>query len=286
MNVFSIREIAENIRTGLTSVQTAIDSLSIIANNTNTNTLTVTGGSHTIINQTITDGQTLSLFPGINIERMIGSFTARRLSDGVLAINSGFNSSSGNLVNSGGLVLSLTAGDLEISATGDDFEFWMSFTSVPLLPGGIVGPVGISGADGHTPYIQAGTWWINGTDTGISATGPAGDGLTKTAWANLTLSGNWVNIGPSYGYPVARYRLFDDVVHLDGIVNQPSSWAGNPLVAILPSGYRPTYVQTFPVQTSNGLARVEIYANGEIKWISATAGTYGWLSINLKIYTT
>lgn len=33
---------------------------------------------------------------------------------------------------------------------------------------------GPAGADGDTPYIQGGTWWIGDTDTGVQTTGPQG----------------------------------------------------------------------------------------------------------------
>jgi len=37
-----------------------------------------------------------------------------------------------------------------------------------------VGQDGSNGTNGDTPYIQAGNWWIDGVDTGVAATGPAG----------------------------------------------------------------------------------------------------------------
>jgi hypothetical protein len=40
---------------------------------------------------------------------------------------------------------------------------------------GEAGADGEPGADGNTPYIQTGTWWIDGVDTGIDATGPQGE---------------------------------------------------------------------------------------------------------------
>lgn len=36
------------------------------------------------------------------------------------------------------------------------------------------GIAGQDGADGETPYISGGTWWIGSTNTGVSATGPQG----------------------------------------------------------------------------------------------------------------
>ena len=37
-----------------------------------------------------------------------------------------------------------------------------------------VGQDGSNGVDGDTPYIQDGNWWIDGVDTGLPVTGPAG----------------------------------------------------------------------------------------------------------------
>ena len=35
------------------------------------------------------------------------------------------------------------------------------------IPKGDVGPIGPRGPEGHTPYIDNNTWWINGVDTGV-----------------------------------------------------------------------------------------------------------------------
>lgn len=46
---------------------------------------------------------------------------------------------------------------------------------------------GENGSDGYTPYIQNGNWYINGVDTGVSATGPQGPvGPASTDFAYLT----------------------------------------------------------------------------------------------------
>ena len=52
---------------------------------------------------------------------------------------------------------------------------------------------GPKGEDGDTPYIQDGTWWINGTDTGIQAV--AADGVTPVIGQN----GNWFVDGNDTG---------------------------------------------------------------------------------------
>ena len=46
---------------------------------------------------------------------------------------------------------------------------------------------GADGADGYTPYIQNGNWYINGTNTGVQATGPQGaTGATPTVTGSVT----------------------------------------------------------------------------------------------------
>jgi len=50
-----------------------------------------------------------------------------------------------------------------------------------------VGLDGSNGTDGDTPYIQSGNWWIDGIDTGIAATGPAGnDGEGIVVYNHIT----------------------------------------------------------------------------------------------------
>lgn len=62
-------------------------------------------------------------------------------------------------------------------------------------PKGDRGPEGKKGPAGPAPYIQGGTWWTGGVDTGIDATGPQGDpGITphiqgETWWVGDTDTG-------------------------------------------------------------------------------------------------
>lgn len=66
-------------------------------------------------------------------------------------------------------------------------EYWFKDG---ILDAHLVEKTGVSstGSDGHTPYIQAGYWWINGVTTGVKAVGSNGDdGVTPTIGVN----GNW-----------------------------------------------------------------------------------------------
>lgn len=58
---------------------------------------------------------------------------------------------------------------------------------------------GQDGADGNTPYIKGGTWWIGNTNTGIAATGPQGpQGIgvrdIEITPKSGTTSGNWYDM--------------------------------------------------------------------------------------------
>src|SRR5699024_5501096 len=57
-----------------------------------------------------------------------------------------------------------------------DGNWWIDGTDTGIAatgPAGADGADGTDGQDGATPEIIDGNWWIDGTDTGIAATGPA-----------------------------------------------------------------------------------------------------------------
>lgn len=57
---------------------------------------------------------------------------------------------------------------------------WLEELSASILAGtkgpqGVRGPVGLQGPPGNPPYISGDTWWVEGVNTGIKASGPKGD---------------------------------------------------------------------------------------------------------------
>lgn len=48
-----------------------------------------------------------------------------------------------------------------------------------------------AGSNGNTPYISGGTWWIDGTDTGITAEGQDGTDGTNGETPHIGSNGNW-----------------------------------------------------------------------------------------------
>ena len=64
---------------------------------------------------------------------------------------------------------------------------------------------GENGADGHTPYIQNGNWYINGVNTGVSATGPQGIPGPKGE-KGINPMGNWVADNEHFVDDVVTYQ--------------------------------------------------------------------------------
>lgn len=72
-----------------------------------------------------------------------------------------------------------------------------------------------AGSNGSTPYISGGTWWIDGTDTGVSAEGDDGDtpyiGNNGNWWIGNTDTG--VNAGGDDGVSYFLIPEYDEIIY-------------------------------------------------------------------------
>lgn len=74
----------------------------------------------------------------------------------------------------------------------DDFAVGELNPTPVLTPG----PIGPRGANGYTPYIGSnGNWWINGVDTGVSASG-GGGGISSVVTDGVTVFGDGTEGNP------------------------------------------------------------------------------------------
>ena len=242
-----------SLETQVSTVNDTIAALQLTANNTNT--VNVSGGGNSIFSQRVLDGEIITI--ANNLDYVSGSCILRKVSDGQY-YSQNFSGGVGNILAAWvGLEIGLLAnGDFYVNSTSYDFDVQISFTSSPLMAGGIVGPQG--------------------------ATGPAGaDGeIIKTAWQNVSFAANWSNYGGIH--QIAQYRLFDDVVQIRGMVTCSATWASNQFVFTLPAGYRPPAENIFIVQAAGGTKRLMIQTGGGVQ-LSTSDGsstqTTGWISL-------
>jgi hypothetical protein len=105
------------------------------------------------------------------------------------------------------------------------------------------------------------------------------------------LSANrWKNYGG--GYAPAAYTITEDGwVRLRGLMTTEIARDRFHRMFTLPSGYRPRHRQMWPVVSSNGVIRLDVYATGEIE-INVALDAADWLSLDnvafaaLDTYTT
>jgi hypothetical protein len=268
-----------SLETQVATVNDTIAALSL--SNTTENTVNVSGGGATLWQGSLAASESATIANGLEFAQ-INSFIVKSGS-GVYGFSSG-GIGPGQSFNVDNVVIEITVGgDLVVTApASNSFDVTVAFTSVPLMAGGIVGPIGATGGDGATPYIQAGNWWIDGVDTGIAATGPAGeDGITITAWTSLSFSANWSTYSGAGSWGACQYRLFDDIVQLRGLADCSAAWAGNETIATLPVGYRPANTKILRTLCHNNQScRIDVYNTGGVRFWPQGASTTGWVSLD------
>lgn len=255
---------------------------------TQANTVNVSGGGQTLYHETVTGDVDDFVVIANGLDTVRGTAIIER--NGTYSnteyglFKGGPASSAGN-----GVELSLTAGGDFIATltSAGTSVVTLSFISSPLLGGGLVGPVGAVGNDGATPYIQNGNWWIDGVDTGVAATGPAGaDGnIVKTAWTNLTFAANWSDVGSSHF--ACQYRQFDDLTQIIGTATTSANWSSNTTIATLPNdGSRPSKRVPLATIANGGSVRLDILDDGRLLLVSHTGwADTGFVSLNLLFYS-
>jgi len=155
-----------------------------------------------------------------------------------------------------------------------------------LVPAGSWTP--IAGATSATYTLPTVTTSMSGYQYRVKATTPE-DGTITSDPATLTVSiwgkinylddfSDFQNPLTSTGYPTAGYtKTSAGVVLLRGMVKKATPVTQGDVIGVLPSNYRPSGTLIFQTSTNNNVAsRVDIYANGEIRLITADAG---WTSL-------
>jgi hypothetical protein len=85
---------------------------------------------------------------------------------------------------------------------------------------------------------------------------------TQNQWQDVTLVNSWVNYGTGEVANAAFYKDALGIVRLRGVITTGVV----PSVAfVLPIGHRPAFVGWFPVVTSTGFGRVDVYKTGEVR---------------------
>jgi hypothetical protein len=129
----------------------------------------------------LTKEQITTLVNQIKNETTISANTASRVGNALNALNDNkpntdeLSSLGPNIGGNGNWFIGSV--DTGIVAQGPAGPAGVDGAAGPAGADGAAGPAGADGADGadgNTPYIQTGTWWIGGVDTGINATGPEG----------------------------------------------------------------------------------------------------------------
>lgn len=104
-------------------------------------------------------------------------------------------------------------------------------------------------------------------------------GSVDAGWFTPTLLNSWTNFGS--GFQTARYRrLPSGQVEIQGLV----AGGTGPLSTVftLPVGYRPAAALVFATIANNALARLDVEADGDVRWV--LGGTNAFLSLNCVFY--
>lgn len=125
----------------------------------------------------------------------------------------------------------LQNGDIAIKTNGDLYVYvnnnWQYLTNIQ----GLQGIQGEQGVAGDTPYINNGTWWIGGTDTGIVAKGQSGIAviLQSGIYTNDTVP-NFASTQNLDGFIVKTANGYDLYIHaMNGTeYTIVENWAGVP----------------------------------------------------------
>lgn len=100
-------------------------------------------------------------------------------------------------------------------------------------------------------------------------------------FTNLTLMNGWAQYGP--GYAAASYtKTKDGIVVLRGLLNSTTAAAmvGGTTIAVLPVGFRPSAKMIFTTLYRDTPARIDVFPNGEVRFLTPAGAALGWLSLS------
>ena len=78
-----------------------------------------------------------------------------------------------------------------------------------------------------------------------------------------TLQNSWVNYDTAT-YPPARFRKFNDIVYLEGLIKNGTATSGT-VIFTLPVGYRTAFQQHFVVASGGVEGTLRVHPNGELQ---------------------
>lgn len=100
-----------------------------------------------------------------------------------------------------------------------------------------------------------------------------------------SFSNNWVAYGSTFAAP-GFTRGADFIVRLQGLAKRSSGTpSASELITVLPAGFRPEAQLVFVVASgdagpSNAYGRVDVLADGSVKWITGSAGATAFVSLD------
>jgi hypothetical protein len=126
---------------------------------------------------------------------------------------------------------------------------------------------------------------LRGTRGPQGPPGAPGVAPSPEAWKPLPFAAGWGNYGG--GYITAAYRKDQlGMVHLRGLVTNATGPAKPSPIATLPAGYRPAEGLLFTVGGGQpeGTARVDLTADGQLRWVSGASADGDYSSLDQISY--
>jgi hypothetical protein len=94
---------------------------------------------------------------------------------------------------------------------------------------------------------------------------------------NTQLASGWSNYGGEYR--AARYCMARNMCLLSGLVQNSEDWKQKPVITKLPNPCRPKRRQAFAVNVNIASARIDVYPNGNVVYVSGKTN-WPWISLD------
>lgn len=266
--VSTIQTGLNNIKTALdtlTSIQASIDGLSLAS----TSTVTI-GIGGTTWSGTVPNGDAVTIYDAEPLTAIIGTYLWRGKTSGDIEmgqfeiVGPPFNITRGGVPYID-LQLSSEFTALMIeSAFSEDVDLTLSFSSIPLVSSGVIGPTGPTGPTGAT-----------------GATGAAGENWG--AWTNLTFGSGWSNYDSQYNSAQYRLSTASSSVQLRGILT--ATVTSNYVIATLPANARPLKHYLVNCPCNDAYCQITIRTGGNIQYMNPVSGST-WISLDNITFST
>jgi len=94
---------------------------------------------------------------------------------------------------------------------------------------------------------------------------------------NVAPGRGWSNYGGEYR--AARHCMVRNMCYLSGLVQNTEDWKKSPVIATLPNPCRPKARQAFAVNVNIASARIDVFPNGRVVYVSGKAN-WPWISLD------